>query len=111
MDGKIIIVICYALLVNGIAFVLFAVDKRRAQRNGELEKQRRRRKSDPIREPVRRIPEKTLFTAAAVGGSVGAILGMWLLRHKTRHWYFVYGMPAILLMQLLIIWVAVRGLG
>ena len=41
-------------------------------------------------------------------GSIGAMAGMWLLRHKTRHWYFVYGMPVILLLQLLIAWIAVR---
>ena len=44
----------------------------------------------------------------ALGGSIGAMAGMWLLRHKTRHWYFVYGMPVILLLQLLIAWIAVR---
>lgn len=47
-----------------------------------------------------RIPESTLFLIALIGGSVGCIIGMYLFRHKTRHWYFVYGMPAILLMQL-----------
>ena len=55
-----------------------------------------------------RVPEATLFSIAFVGGSIGAILGMLIFRHKTRHWYFVYGMPAILLLQLLIAWIAVR---
>ena len=98
----------YLGIINLIAFGLFAVDKKRAVHNGEIEKAKRRRKPEPVRTMKRRIPEKTLFGAAAIGGSVGAMAGMWLLRHKTRHWYFVYGMPAILLLQLLIAWIAVR---
>jgi len=58
----------------------------------------------------RRIPEKTLFVTAALGGSIGAIAGMWLFRHKTKHTVFVYGMPAILVAQLIIVWVAVWGI-
>lgn len=79
----------YLLLVNLAAFFLMGSDKRRAQREG-----------------ARRIPEKTLFLAALLGGSLGAILGMRLFRHKTKHWYFVWGMPAILLLQLALgLWV------
>ena len=100
----------YLGIINLITFGLFAVDKKRAVLNGEIEKAKRRRKPEPVRGMKRRIPEKTLFVAAAIGGSVGAMAGMWLLRHKTRHWYFVYGMPAILLLQLLIAWIAVRGI-
>lgn len=47
-----------------------------------------------------RIPEATLFLIAFIGGSIGSILGMYTFRHKTRHWYFVYGMPFILLLQI-----------
>lgn len=72
----------YLVLVNLIAFILMGVDKRRAKREG-----------------ARRIPEKRLFLAALLGGSLGAILGMRVFHHKTRHWYFVWGMPAILLVQ------------
>ncbi len=50
-----------------------------------------------------RIPESTLFIMAIIGGSIGCILGMYAFRHKTRHWYFVYGMPAILLLQITLI--------
>lgn len=46
-----------------------------------------------------RIRERTLFLLALFGGSAGAIAGMWLFHHKTRHWYFVVGMPAILILQ------------
>ena len=56
----------------------------------------------------RRIPEKVLFGAAWLGGAPGCLAGMYLFRHKTRHWYFRWGMPLILLIQLLAGWVAVR---
>lgn len=73
----------YLVLMNLAAFILMGTDKRRAKREG-----------------ARRIPEKRLFLAALLGGSLGAILGMRVFHHKTRHWYFVWGMPAILLLQL-----------
>jgi len=47
-----------------------------------------------------RIPEATLFIIALIGGSIGSILGMQVFRHKTRHWYFVFGMPVILVIQI-----------
>ena len=50
-----------------------------------------------------RIPEATLFIVALIGGSVGSILGMQVFRHKTRHWYFVFGMPAILVVQIVLL--------
>ena len=54
-----------------------------------------------------RVKERTFFLRAALGGSPGAILGMWAFRHKTRHWYFKFGLPAILLAQLaLALWAA-----
>lgn len=68
--------------VNLAALILFGVDKRRARLG------------------VWRIPERTLFLAAILGGSPGAIAGMFLFHHKTRHWYFKWGLPAILIAQL-----------
>lgn len=68
--------------LNLAAFAAMGVDKRRAKRGAW------------------RIPERTLFLLALFGGSIGAIAGMWLFRHKTRHWYFVVGMPAILILQI-----------
>lgn len=50
-----------------------------------------------------RIPEATLFIIAVIGGSIGCIIGMYAFRHKTRHWYFVYGLPFILFVQIAII--------
>jgi uncharacterized membrane protein YsdA (DUF1294 family) len=49
-----------------------------------------------------RIPEKTLFLFSLIGGSIGTWAGMYLFHHKTKHWYFVIGMPAILIIQLVI---------
>ncbi|MDW7731080.1 MAG: DUF1294 domain-containing protein [Methanolobus sp.] len=74
----------YLLLVNIVAFSLMGIDKRKAKKN------------------ERRIPEKTLFTCAIIGGSVGSIIGMSLFRHKTRHPAFKIGLPFILLVQIFI---------
>ena len=82
----------WLLAINLIAFALMGRDKALAKR-----------------ESRRRIPERVLFLSALLGGSAGAILGMQLFRHKTRHWYFVVGMPAILLAQLaLAAWLVLR---
>lgn len=71
--------------VNIVAFMLMFVDKEKAKRHKW------------------RIPEKTLFMSAILGGSVGAILGMQIFRHKTKHWYFVWGMPMILVLQVILV--------
>ena len=47
-----------------------------------------------------RISESTFFAIAVLGGSIGCIAGMYMFHHKTRHWYFVYGMPLILILQI-----------
>lgn len=72
----------YLAAVNLLAFVLMALDKSKARRN------------------ARRIPEKVLFLTAIIGGSIGAIAGMYAFRHKTKHLQFVVGLPVILLLQL-----------
>ena len=100
----------YLAVINLAAFGLFAFDKKRAAYNGEIEKAKRRRKPEPVRPMKRRIPEKTLFSIAILGGSIGSIAGMWVFRHKTKHRIFVFGMPLILLLQLLVTWIAVRGI-
>jgi len=46
-----------------------------------------------------RIPEATLIGVAALGGSAGALLGMYIIRHKTRHLKFTLGIPVILALQ------------
>lgn len=50
-----------------------------------------------------RIPEKTFFITSLIGGSIGTWAGMYLFRHKTKHWYFVIGMPFILIVQVVVI--------
>ena len=61
----------YLLIINLTAFCFMWRDKRLAKK-----------------ENARRIPEKTLFLSALLGGSIGAIAGMYRFRHKTKHWYF-----------------------
>ena len=72
----------YLVIINLIAFLTFGADKRRARRDR------------------RRVRESTLFLLAVLGGSAGALLGMYVFRHKTRHWYFCVGIPAILILQI-----------
>ena len=76
----------YLLLINAAAFVLMLVDKIKARKNRW------------------RIPERTLMLTAALGGSVGALFGMYTFRHKTRHLKFTLGIPAILTVQILLLW-------
>jgi uncharacterized membrane protein YsdA (DUF1294 family) len=75
-------ILIYLLIVNLIGFALMGLDKRKAQKQ------------------LWRIPEKTLFLASLLGGSVGTLTGMYFFRHKTKHWYFVVGMPLILILQI-----------
>ena len=79
------IITAYIALINLIAFATMGIDKSRAINR------------------LWRISESALFILALAGGSIGAIIGMRLFHHKTRHWYFVYGMPFILFLQLILI--------
>ena len=54
------------------------------------------------------ISEKTLIGIAVIGGSVGAILGMYVFHHKTRHWYFRYGLPVILVLQIVLVFLELK---
>lgn len=59
-----------------------------------------------------RIPEKVLFLVSLLGGSIGTWAGMYIFRHKTKHWYFVVGMPAILILQIVAgVWLFFRFFG
>lgn len=76
----------YLGVVNLLAFLLSAYDKRAAIRKRQ------------------RIPEKTLFLWAVLGGSVGLYLSMLIFRHKTKHLSFMLGIPLIFIIQLILIW-------
>ena len=71
--------------INAAGFLLMGLDKWKARRGAW------------------RIPEKTLFTAALLGGTVGVIAGMQTFRHKTKHGQFKYGLPLLLLGQIAVI--------
>lgn len=58
-----------------------------------------------------RVPEKKLFIAAACFGALGGVLGMNLLRHKTKHWYFKLFFPLMLVVQAALLAVGLRLLG
>lgn len=73
----------YLAAINFITFFVYGADKRRTRIPG-----------------ARRVPEKTLFALALLLGSASALLGMRVFHHKTRHWYFRFGIPAILLCQI-----------
>jgi uncharacterized membrane protein YsdA (DUF1294 family) len=74
----------YLTLINAAAFVLMLADKHKAKKKQF------------------RIPEATLMGVAALGGSIGALAGMYLVRHKTKHIKFTLGIPLILAVQLLL---------
>ena len=57
-----------------------------------------------------RIAEKSLFFIAIIGGSIGVWLGMYLCHHKTQHWYFKYGIPCVVLMQVILFAMIYKGL-
>ncbi len=76
-----LIAAAYLILINLAGCIKMGIDKKRAIRGAF------------------RISEASLFFTALLGGSLGCILGMYLFRHKTKHWYFKYGMPAIFFVQ------------
>ena len=90
MDGMKLFAI-YLVVMNVLGVAVMWSDKRRARLHRW------------------RIPEKVLFGVSLLGGSAGTWAGMYLFRHKTKHWYFVWGVPAILLAQLaLAVWLLTR---
>lgn len=77
------VVILYLVIINVVGYVIMGVDKK-----------------EPSGVPG--ASRRLLFFTALLGGSLGCILGMQHFRHKTKHWYFKYGMPAILVVQVLL---------
>ncbi len=76
----------YLVLINVIGFTLMGVDKNRSVRHKW------------------RIREKTFFVIALIGGSLGTYVGMKTWKHKTKHRYFVWGIPGILMIQFLLVY-------
>ena len=74
--------ILYFFTINALGFLLMLVDKHRARKNRW------------------RIPEATLMGVAVLGGSIGSLIGMYTVRHKTKHPKFTVGIPLILIVQL-----------
>ena len=77
--------IIYLIVINLIGFFMMCLDKRKA-RYGKW-----------------RIPEQSLFILALIGGSIGAIAGMYTFRHKTKKLRFSIGFPVILILQVVLI--------
>lgn len=75
----------YLVIINAAAFLLMLADKHKAKKK------------------LWRIPEATLIGAAALGGSIGALMGMYIFRHKTRHLKFTVGIPIILALQVILL--------
>lgn len=84
------LLLLYLLIINAAGFVLMLVDKHKAKKN------------------LWRISEATLMAVAAIGGSVGSLIGMYTVRHKTKHPKFTVGIPLILAVQVVLgVWVLV----
>ena len=83
------LILLYLLIVNALGFLLMLVDKRNAQKN------------------LWRIPESTLLLMATIGGSIGSLAGMYKFRHKTKHVKFTLGVPAILIAQIVLVYLLV----
>lgn len=79
------LLLSYFTAINLIGFALMGIDKYKAKKRAF------------------RIPEATLFIVAVIGGSIGSIIGMYVFRHKTKHRSFVYGMPLILIIQIILV--------
>ena len=85
------VLLVWLAAVNVVTFAVYGIDKAKAKRGAW------------------RVPERTLFLLPLLGGSLGALLGMRVFHHKTKHWYFVWGIPLILLAQIaLAVWLYVK---
>ena len=85
------VLLVWLAAINLVTFAVYGIDKAKAKRGAW------------------RVPEKTLFLLPLLGGSLGALLGMRVFHHKTKHWYFVWGIPLILLAQIaLAAWLYVK---
>ena len=81
----------WLVCINVVAFIVYGIDKRNAGKRW-------------------RVPEKTLFLLAFLGGGIGCLAGMYLLRHKTKHWYFWAGNWIGFVLLIAVLWYFARGL-
>ncbi len=84
----------WLMLMSLVLFIVMGADKGRAKAGSW------------------RVPEKTLFLLALLGGAIGGVIGMRVFRHKTKHWTFAWGFPILALLQLAVcFWLLLRGGG
>lgn len=79
------VLLYYLIVINIVTFLVYGIDKWKAKQG------------------CWRISEATLLILAVIGGSIGALLGMKVWRHKTMHKKFKYGLPLILIIQIILI--------
>ena len=89
MNPILIAILAVTVVMSLISFFLMRYDKQCAKQG------------------KRRVPEKTLFLVAGLFGALGGTAGMWIFRHKTKHWYFAVFFPLMLVVQAAIIGYAV----
>lgn len=82
---------CYIIFINIIAFFIVFIDKQKAK-NGKY-----------------RISEKALFILALIGGSIGTYSSMLIFRHKTKKWYFMTGIPFIIIIKIIIAYYLIKN--
>ena len=83
------ILFIYLFIINAVGYLFMITDKAKAKKG------------------ARRTPEAALMFVAAIGGSLGSLLGMYTVRHKTRHKKFTFGIPALLILHLLVLYILV----
>ncbi|MBQ8157888.1 MAG: DUF1294 domain-containing protein [Prevotella sp.] len=84
-------IVCYLIGLNIVTFFVYGIDKWKAKKSKW------------------RIRETALLTLAVLGGSIGALLGMKVWHHKTKHLKFKYGLPLILLAQIAFIYLIIQN--
>jgi uncharacterized membrane protein YsdA (DUF1294 family) len=85
----------YLIIINVVTFLVYGIDKWKAKQGSSC------RASD--HRSSGRISEASLLILAVIGGSIGALLGMKVWHHKTMHKKFKYGLPLILIIQIILI--------
>lgn len=94
MDNQLLNIVGFFLLVNLAAFLIMLIDKNKSRKNG-----------------AERISEGMMFFMATAFGSVGVLAGMFVFHHKTRKWYFLLGIPLLIIENSALLWVAYQYLG